>query len=525
MIKIKVNQIKMNIKHSIDDVVKEALKKAHTQKNNLVSYKIIKKSIDARKSPIYIYAVQLELNKYNLKKLPKDVSIVKKEEKYIYNVTGNKKLEKPPVVVGFGPAGMFCGYLLAKAGYNPIIIERGKDVDSRIIDVEEFWKTGKLNTESNVQFGEGGAGTFSDGKLNTGIKDKNGRQNFVLETFVKCGASENIMYDSKPHIGTDILQIVVKNLRKEIESLGGKIFFESKLTNIEKEGNFYNLEINNSEKIQSQICILAIGHSARDTFEMLYNKSFPMEQKPFAIGVRVEHLQDMINKSQYGVDDCEGLPAAPYKLTYNTKNKRGVYSFCMCPGGCVVNASSEDKRLAVNGMSYSARDGKNANSAIVTTITPNDFESKHPLAGMYLQRELEEKAFNEGNGAIPVQLYGDFVNNKISHEFRNVIPDIKGKYSFANIKNVLPKYICDSIEEAMPYFGKKIQGFDNKDTVFAAIESRTSSPVRIIREDDFQSVFKGIYPCGEGAGYAGGITSAAIDGIKVFESIISEFRP
>lgn len=270
---------------------------------------------------------------------------------------------------------------------------------------------------------------------------------------------------------------------------------------------------------------MAIGHSARDTFEMLYNKSFPMEQKPFAIGVRVEHLQDMINKSQYGVDNCEGLPAAPYKLTYNTKSKRGVYSFCMCPGGCVVNASSEDKRLAVNGMSYSARGGKNANSAIVTTITPNDFESKHPLAGMYLQRELEEKAFNEGKGAIPVQLYGDFVNNKISHEFGNVIPDIKGKYSFANIKNVLPKYICDSIEEAMPYFGKKIQGFDNKDTVFAAIESRTSSPVRIIREDDFQSVFKGVYPCGEGAGYAGGITSAAIDGIKVFESIISEFRP
>ena len=298
MIKIKVNQIKMNIKHTKDEVVEEALKKAHVQKSNLVSYKILKKSIDARKSPIYIYAIQLELNKYNVKKLPKDIFIVKNEEKYTYAITGEKETKNSPVIVGFGPAGMFCGYLLAKAGYHPIIIERGKDVDNRIKDVEEFWNTGKLNTESNVQFGEGGAGTFSDGKLNTGIKDKNGRQNFILETFVKCGAPENIMYDSKPHIGTDILQIIVKNLRKEIEAFGGKVLFESKLTNIEICENYYNLEINGDKKIKSEICILAIGHSARDTFEMLYKNSFPMEQKPFAIGVRVEHLQDMINKSQ-----------------------------------------------------------------------------------------------------------------------------------------------------------------------------------------------------------------------------------
>lgn len=523
MIKLKVNQIKVSINHSEDDVINQAIKKARADKKNLESFEILKKSIDSRKEPLYVYCVRLNLKKYNVKKLPKDVTVIEKEEEYKYNIGGTRQLTTRPVVVGFGPAGMFCAYLLSEAGYKPIVLERGKCVDERVKDVEKFWNENILNTESNVQFGEGGAGTFSDGKLNTGVKDKYGRQKFVLDTFIKFGAPQSIAYDSKPHIGTDILCDVAKNMRKAIENNGGEIRFCSKLTGIKKNGESYNLLINDCEILKSEICILAIGHSARDTFEMLYNNKFHMEQKPFAIGVRAEHKQAVIDKSQYGIENNNVLPPAPYKVTYNTKNKRGVYSFCMCPGGYVVNASSEEGRCAVNGMSYSGRNSENANSAIVTTIKPTDFPGEHPLAGMHLQRDLEERAYKEGKGRIPVQLYGDFKIGKATEKLGEIHPCIKGNYNFGNIKNILPDYICEAIEEAMPYFGSKIKGFDNEDVVFSAVESRTSSPVRIVRDESFQSNFRNIYPCGEGAGYAGGITSAAIDGIKVFEAVICNY--
>lgn len=519
---IKINQIKMPVNHTESDVISRASKIGKFNENDIVSYKILKKSIDARKSPVYIYSLQVELRKYNVKKLPKEVNIAGKEVKYNYNITGMKKLKYKPVIVGFGPAGMFCSLMLAEAGYSPIILERGRMVDDRIKDVEEFWKTGKLNTESNIQFGEGGAGTFSDGKLNTGVKEKYGRQKLVLETFVRFGAPENILYDSKPHIGTDILCKVVKNMRNYIIEKGGEFHFDSKLTNIsEINDGVYKLEINNDKVIKTEVCVLAIGHSARDTFEMLYNNNFNMVQKPFAVGIRVEHRQHDINTSQYGTENYEGLPAAPYKVTYNTEGGRGVYSFCMCPGGYVVNASSEKNRCVVNGMSYSDRAGENANSAIVTTVTPDDFPDEHPLSGVEFQRELEEKAYREGNGDIPIQLFKDFKENKRSERIGKIMPSIKGKYTFGNMKKILPDYICSAIEEAMPHFGKNIEGFDDNDVVFSGVESRTSSPVRIVRDDNFHSNYENIYPCGEGAGYAGGITSAAMDGVKVFEAIIS----
>lgn len=418
---------------------------------------------------------------------------------------------------------------LMLAGIRDILI------DQRTKDVETFWKTGTLDPSSNVQFGEGGAGTFSDGKLNTLVKDKSGRNHEVLRIFARHGAPEAITYQSKPHIGTDILSRVVKEMRECICAHGGEVRFHSQVTDIQTvtTGNtkvlrkleVYDLKKQEKYVLDTELAVFAIGHSARDTFAMLHQHEVPMQPKAFAVGVRMEHPQEMINKDQYGEYYPDFLPAAPYKLTANLKNGRGVYTFCMCPGGYVVNASSEPHRLAVNGMSYSKRDGQNANTAVIVTVTPEDFGSSHPLAGVEFQRKLEENAYREGNGKVPVQLFGDFCKNIPSQKLGNIIPQIKGMYQLANVRRIFPEIIADSLQEGVCIFDQKLPGYARKDAVISGVESRTSSPVRIIRDDSLQSEIRGIYPCGEGAGYAGGITSAAMDGIKIAEMIAGTYRP
>ena len=440
-------------------------------------------------------------------------------------------------MIGTGPAGLFCGYALARMGYRPILLERGASMEERQKDVQDFWETGKLNPESNVQFGEGGAGTFSDGKLNTLVHDTHNRGKEVLRLFVKYGAPGSILYDAKPHIGTDILAKVVKNIREAIISMGGEVRFHTKVTGIRTKRNIdfsdepalamLHLEDTRTkigEDLLTDVAVLAIGHSARDTFGLLNLSDIRMEPKPFAVGVRVEHPQDMIDESQYGKNAPDCLPAAAYKLTAKTKEGRGVYTFCMCPGGYVVNASSEENRLAVNGMSYSGRNGKNANSAVIVTVSPEDFPEKGILGGLAFQRQLEQAAFAEGQGKIPVQLFGDFKKNVPSSSAGTIAPQMKGTYSWGNVRSIFPEFIAKSLEEGITEFGKKIPGYDRDDAVLSGVESRTSSPVRILRDDTLQSSVKGLYPCGEGAGYAGGITSAAMDGLKVAEAVSQKYR-
>lgn len=526
---IRINQLKLELTDGQDVLINKAAAKLKIDKDNIKKLEIVKRSIDARHKPQikYVYSVNVVLeneNKLNKKIFNNDI-FVTSENIYKMPKPGNKILKNRPVIVGMGPAGLFCGYYLARAGYRPIIIERGKAVEERMEDVEKFFQGGSLNTESNVQFGEGGAGTFSDGKLNTLVKDKDGRNREVLKAFVRFGANEEILYSNKPHIGTDVLSNIVKNMRQEIISLGGEVRFSSKLTDIFVEsGRVSSIEINHREKLECQVLVLAVGHSARDTFSMLLEKKLNMEAKAFAVGVRLEHPQSLINKAMYGIEQHEILEAADYKVTYNTRDKRGVYSFCMCPGGYVVNASSEEEMLAVNGMSYSKRDGKNANSAIIVTVTPEDYGKETPLDGMYFQRELEKKAFQEGGGNVPVQTFGDFEKNIETRELKSVEPSIKGSYTLANVRKIFPDYIGESIVEGIHGFAKQIPGFDMEDGVVSGVESRTSSPVRILRDNRLQSSVEGIFPCGEGAGYAGGITSAAMDGIKVFEAVAVEYR-
>ena len=436
--------------------------------------------------------------------------------------------EKRPIIIGFGPAGMFAALKLSEAGLRPVVYERGDKVEIRQQKVNSFWGGGELDTESNVQFGEGGAGTFSDGKLNTVIKDPTGRIRNVLETFVRFGADADILCSNKPHIGTDVLAVVVKNIREYCESLGAQILFRHRLEDIELEAGgirtvtVYDMAEDKRITRKCENVCLAIGHSARDTFEMLEKRNINMAAKSFAVGLRLEHPQSFINYNAYG-DSVYKMPAADYKVTYQTEAGRGVYSFCMCPGGYVVNASSEKNMLAVNGMSYSGRNSSNANSAIIVTVTPDDYGNNGALAGMYYQRELEKLAYRYGDGNVPVQLLEDFRQDRISTGFGSVTPNIKGSYSFANLRNVLGTTISDSISEGVKGFAKHIKGFDMEDAVFSGVESRTSSPVRIIRNENCESDIKGLFPCGEGAGYAGGITSAAVDGMKVAERIASEY--
>lgn len=527
---IRVRQIKIPVEKDSEIELKHKIAtKLNTKEQNIQDVKITKKSLDARQKPnlYYIYEVDVKLNNEQsiLKHKAKDKDIfLSPKEEYILPNIGDKNLFTRPIIIGSGPAGLFCAYLLAELGFNPIVIERGEPVEKRVETVEHFWKTGELNKNSNVQFGEGGAGTFSDGKLNTLVKDKDYRMKKVFETFVSCGANPEIMYIHNPHIGTDVLRTVVKNMRDKIIKMGGTFQYNSCLTNIEIErGTIKEIEINHQEKIKTNILVLAIGHSARDTFEMLLKNNLTMEPKPFAMGIRIQHPQKLINKSQYGMEFPSNLPPASYKLTYKSTNNRGVYSFCMCPGGYVVNASSEEGHLAINGMSYHDRASENANSAIVVTVGPNDYGT-NPLDGMKYQQKLEARAYQLGNGKIPIQLLKDFHNNVETTKLGNINPILKGNYQLTNLNELFPEYISSALKEAIPNFDKKIKGFSDDNAILAGIESRTSSPVRIPRDETFQSNIKGIYPCGEGAGYAGGITTSAMDGLKVAESIINTYK-
>lgn len=534
---IRMNQIKLPVTHELHELEEKILKILKIKKECLVRYEIVKRSVDAREKPDikFVYSVDVYLHDYrkvNRKIFHQNISMINRE-KYHFEAHGEKMMKHPPVIVGLGPAGLFCGYYLAKSGYRPIIIERGEDVDSRSRTVDRFWETGELNPESNVQFGEGGAGTFSDGKLNTLVKDRTGRNGEVLETFVKFGAKEEIRYVNKPHIGTDVLKHIVKNMREEICRLGGEVRFCTRMTDIciseTASGGagrkVAGVILNGKERIDTEILILAVGHSARDTFELLRDRKIDMSAKSFAVGLRMEHPQTMINHAMYGVDVHEQLEAADYKVTWNT-DSHGIYSFCMCPGGYVVNASSEEGRLAVNGMSYSDRSGTNSNSAIVVTVSPDDYGRETVLDGMKFQRKLEEKAFQEGHGRIPVQCFGDFCENRETREFGEVYPAMKGEFAMGNLRNVLPEALSGQLIEGIHGFGKRIPGFDRADAVLSGVESRTSSPVRIERDERFESIsLSGLYPCGEGAGYAGGITSAAMDGIRIFEAVASEYAP
>lgn len=527
---IRINNIILSIEEDNSLIKKKVAKKLRIKEEDIHSLKVIKESIDARKKDDIKFNYCVDITCDNEKSIVKKINNnnVKledenKEEKFIY---GNKKLKSRPVVIGFGPAGIFASLTLAKHGYKPIVFERGEDVDKRTETVEKFWDTGELNLNSNVQFGEGGAGAFSDGKLTTRIKDK--RCTFVLEEFVENGAPEEITYVGKPHVGTDILKGVVKNIREKIKKLGGEVHFNSKLEKINVEDGKLKSLIINGKEIPCECLILAIGHSSRDTYEMLYNNKVLMEQKPFAIGVRIEHPQDIINKSQYGkYANHPKLKAADYRLTYQSKKEnRGVYSFCMCPGGVVVGAASEEGRLVSNGMSYHARDLENANSALVVTVGPEDFKGEHPLAGMEFQRHYESLAFKLGGGnyKAPVQLIGDFLNDKKSTKLGSVIPTYKPGFEFRELKECLPKAVVDTLKEGILVFGKRIDGYDMYDGILTGIETRTSAPVRILRNEKLQSVsVKGLYPTGEGAGFAGGIISAAVDGIKASERIMEEY--
>ena len=550
---ITINQLKSEIKWtgkrlSVKDMIdssdilkKKAAKVLHINETQISSIKVLKHSIDARKKnqifQVYTLGVILtdKSQEERVVKKCKNTNVaVSHGNIYKFPESGNEKMINRPVIIGAGPAGLFCGYMLALNGYRPVILERGKDVETRTKDVESYWNGGELNTESNVQFGEGGAGTFSDGKLNTLVKDKCGRNRQVLEIFVHSGAPEEILYESKPHIGTDVLKTIVAAMREEIIRNGGTVCFESKVTGFEIDDcagkkQLTGVIVNDSKLIKTENVVLAIGHSARDTFAYLDKIHIPMEAKAFAVGMRVEHPQSMINESMYGSEHGGELPAAPYKLTAKTSTGRGVYSFCMCPGGFVVNASSEKGRIAVNGMSYSGRDSHNANSAIIVQVTPADYGADGPLAGVEFQRRLEEKAYQLGNGRVPVQYYGDYVKNQNS--IKNVDnsrnqPCIKGQYTFTNLRGLLPSECEKAFIEGMEYFDTRIKGYADKDAILSGIESRTSSPVRIIRDDNYQCPeIAGLYPCGEGAGYAGGITSAAMDGICIAEYIAKKYSP
>lgn len=536
---LRISQLNLPPGHSMEELTDKICKFLRVRRTDLLDYEIQKKSIDARKKPhiFFSYTVDVKV-KDERQVLQKTRGKAKKVSRLPYQAPapGAVLLMHRPIIVGSGPAGLFCGYLLAKSGYSPIILERGNPVEERLADVEEFWRSGHLNLSSNVQFGEGGAGAFSDGKLNTLVKDAKGRNHFVLQTFVEHGAPADILYEQKPHIGTDILMNVVKNMRQSIQNMGGEFRFHSQMTDIKLEniaqiddgnkGNvrkFSGVVLDGGEEIAANVCVLALGHSARDTFQMLCARQIPMETKSFAVGVRIEHPQSMITQSQYGKTIYSRLPAASYKLTAKLKNGRGAYTFCMCPGGYVVNASSENKRLAVNGMSYHKRDGINANSAVIVTVTPEDYKGTGPLSGMEFQRMLEERAYTVGQGKVPIQCFKDFRENQPTKELGGVTPQIKGDFTPANVRSIFPKELGDSLEEGILLMEHKIHGFARADAVLSGVESRTSSPVRILRSADFESTVSGIYPCGEGAGYAGGITSAAMDGIKTAEAIIRKY--
>lgn len=546
---IQISQIKLPCGHSKDDLDRKILKLLRSRSKK-ITYTVTRHSVDARKKPdLYdIYTVGVQTGK----SLPE-------EEKYVRrlhnrNITAGERVRyhfpEPdpeavhllhrPAIIGAGPAGLFCALMLSRHGYRPVILERGKRMEDRGRDVEEFWKTGILDPSSNVQFGEGGAGTFSDGKLNTAVRDKNGRQRLVLETFARCGAPEDILYESHPHIGTDRLRLVIPALRREIEKAGGEFFFETKMTGLVTEnGRVAGIRYESGAgghvslgRMDADCVILAPGHSARDTVTELFHEGVPVEQKNFAAGLRVSHPQRLINLGRYGTCDPETmrqlhLDPANYKLTAKASSGRGVYSFCMCPGGYIVNASSEEGMTAVNGMSEYARDSARANSAVVITVGTDEFGSTHPLAGIKFQQQLERKAWQLGQGAVPYEWFPDFEDGAIQTHPSCSLEDlcIKGRAVEAPLHTLLPEGLSRDFVEGMRHFDTVIPGFAGEEAFVAGVESRTSSPVRIVRDASFQSQVRGLYPCGEGAGYAGGIMSAAMDGIKVAEAVAGAFLP
>ena len=485
-----------------------------------------KRSVDAREKPVFVWTADLEfkeqgLEKRMLKKHGRLLATAPRETPYAFPTPGTVPQNRP-IVVGFGPAGLFCALMLARSGFRPIVLERGSAMDVRVEKVNAFFADGTLDKECNLQFGEGGAGAFSDGKLNTLVKDKSFRGYFVLEQLVKAGAPEELLWLNKPHVGTDLLRDVIKNIRKEICDLGGDVWFDTRVEQVlQEDGAVTGVLLADGRVLHSDTVVLAIGHSARDTLTSLRNDGIPMEKKPFSVGVRVEHPQEMLDLAQYR---CErgAFPPADYKLVCHTAGGRTVYSFCMCPGGVVVAAASDEDGVVTNGMSYHARDGKNANSALLCEIYPEDVPGDL-FAGIAFQRELEKAAFRAGGGnhKAPAQQIGDFLADRRSECFGNVSPTYSRGVTLSDLREVLPDYVCDALKEALPYFGKKIKGFDRPDGVLTAVESRSTCPVRILRDAGMEAL-RGLYPIGEGAGYAGGIISAAIDGVKCAETIVTK---
>ena len=531
---IRIDQIKTSALETLDR--NKIARFLHVPADQVKHFEIIRRSLDARRGhvPQYVYVVDVELKScQKLRKMPQGVHIIeKKPVPATPDLSALLGEHHRPVVVGFGPAGMFCALTLARAGLKPIVLERGEPVEERTKKVQTFWQTGRLDTNSNVQFGEGGAGTFSDGKLNTLIKDKDQIGRRILKEMVRAGAPEEILYEAKPHIGTDKLRDMVRHIREEILSLGGEVRFGSRLEELVMEnGALKGARLADGSLVPAEALFLCIGHSARDTFEMLKKAGIPMQAKAFAMGVRVEHLQAWINEARYH-EYADKLGPADYKVTHTASNGRGIYSFCMCPGGVVAASASEEGCLVTNGMSYYARDGVNANSALIVTVTPEDYVSyalgeNDVLAGMRFQRDLEEKAFVLGgrNYHAPVQRVEDFHLRRASTGFGVVEPTFTGGVNPADLWEILPPYMSEALDEGLRAFDHKIHGFDHPDALLTGIESRTSSPVRILRDEaSGQSVVRGLYPVGEGAGYAGGIMSAAIDGLRAAERYMASIQ-
>ncbi|MFA6040584.1 MAG: NAD(P)/FAD-dependent oxidoreductase [Methylophilus sp.] len=537
---LRITEIKLPIEladtliHQDDQIKAAILKRIEIAESDLISFEIFKRGVDARKSHAILYVYSLDVEVKNeakiLAKFKKDPHIKPAPDTSYHFVTTADSTQTPlrPVVVGFGPAGIFSALILAQSGFKPIVLERGKEVRKRTKDTWALWRKNTLNPESNVQFGEGGAGTFSDGKLYSQIKDPKHYGRKVIQEFVKAGAPEEIQYVSHPHIGTFRLVGMVEQMRQTIIALGGEIRFESRVDDIHIDNHqVQGVMLQTGEFIATNHLILAVGHSARDTFEMIHHKGIYVEAKPFSIGFRIEHPQGLIDRARYGKSYSEDLlnklGAADYKLVHHAKNGRSVYSFCMCPGGTVVAAASEPNRVVTNGMSQYSRNERNANAGIVVGITPEVDFPDHPLAGMEFQRQLESHAFVLGgsNYNAPGQLIGDFLANRPSTQFGQVMPSYTPGVTLTNLDTALPEFAITAMREAIPVFAKQVAGFDLADAVLTGVETRTSSPIRIKRDDEtFESInTKGLYPCGEGAGYAGGILSAGVDGIKVAEAV------